>query len=102
VAAVLVYGGSLSYPFVFDDSVAVVDNASIRDLWSSRVLFPARETPTAGRPLVNVSHAVNYAIAPAAPHGYRTFNLVVHLLCGLLILSLLRRTLALPLVPEPV
>src|SRR5690349_11793918 len=69
-----IYATALSYPFVFDDKATVVDNASLRDLASPRVLQPDREVPTAGRPLVNVSHAVTYAIAGLDVRAYRAGN----------------------------
>lgn len=99
---VLLYASSLPYPFVFDDKATIVDNTSIRDLWSSRVLVPDREVPTAGRPLVNVTHAVNYAIGGLDPAGYRAVNLAVHLLCALVVLALVRRTLAMPRLPDAI
>src|SRR4051812_22682704 len=37
LAGALVYAGSLSYAFIFDDQVSIVTNASIRDPWSARV-----------------------------------------------------------------
>src|SRR5436190_11697462 len=61
-AGLLVYSNSLKGPFVFDDLLAIVDNQSVRDwLRLGDVLFPERELPTAGRPLVNLSFALNYA-----------------------------------------
>src|ERR1700730_7378885 len=67
LAGVLAYANSLSGPFVFDDKATVLDNTSIRD-WSSAQVFAAhRESPTAGRPLVNLSHAINFAAGGVAP-----------------------------------
>ena len=57
----------------------------------------------AGRPVVNVSLAVNYAInglagidpdSPAATVGFHLVNMLLHLLCGLMLWGVLRRTLA--------
>src|SRR5258708_4023475 len=55
----LVYANSLSGPFVFDDRASIAENASIRT-WSVDVLSPDREVPTAGRPVVNLSLAINF------------------------------------------
>lgn len=49
-AGALAYANSLSGPFVFDDTVSIVENASIRDWSDPAVLFPPREVPTSGRP----------------------------------------------------
>src|SRR5437870_8203141 len=62
VAGALTYANSLSGPFIFDDDAAVVENAQIRNVRPTVALFPHREAPTAGRPIVNLSFAINYAI----------------------------------------
>ena len=97
LAGTIVYAGGLSGPFVLDDFVSIVDNPQIRE-WSNpeAVLFPRRELPTAGRPLVNVSFAVNYAIGGLEPLGYHLVNLAFHLLSGLLVFGIVRRTLHAP------
>ena len=66
-------------------------------MWKlDEVLFPRRELPTAGRPLVNLSFAVNYALGGLNVGGYHFVNLAFHLLCGLLVFGIVRRTLELP------
>ena len=57
------------------------------------MLFPERELPTAGRPLVNFSFAANYALDGLNVRGYHLFNLICHLGSGLLIFGIVRRTL---------
>jgi Flp pilus assembly protein TadD len=99
-AGALAYGNSLAGPFIFDDTSSIVDNPSIRDWHASTALFPAREVPTAGRPLVNGSLALNYAVGGLNVRGYHVWNIAVHLLCGVLVFACIRRTLELPRVPE--
>ena len=97
LAGFLAYANSFSGPFVFDDRISIVENAQIRDVWKlDEVLFPRRELPTAGRPLVNLSFAVNYALGGLDVGGYHVANLACHLLCGLLVFGVVRRTLELP------
>ncbi len=97
LAGFLAYANSFSGPFVLDDRVSIVENAQIRDVWRlESVLFPRRELPTAGRPLVNFSFAVNYALGGLNVGGYHLVNLAFHLLCGLLVFGIVRRTLELP------
>ena len=97
LAGFLAYANSFSGPFVLDDRVSIVENVQIRDLWRlESVLFPRRELPTAGRPLVNLSFAVNYALGGLNVAGYHVVNLALHLLCGLLVFGIVRRTLELP------
>jgi Flp pilus assembly protein TadD len=90
----LTYANSLAGPFVLDDQAAIVTNRDIRDLSQpSRVLLPAPESPAAGRPLANLSFAVNYAIGGLDVRGYRLVNLGLHAACALLIFGVARRTL---------
>jgi Flp pilus assembly protein TadD len=93
LAGVLAYWNSLSGPFVFDDRGTVLDNRSIEALWDRGVLSAPRETPVAGRPLVNVSFAINYALGGREVEGYHVANIAIHLLCALLVLGVLRPTL---------
>ena len=80
--------------FILDDVPAIVQNQDIRD-WSrfGSVLMPERELPVAGRPLVNVSLAINYALGGLDVRGYHIWNIVVHLGCALLVFGVVRRTL---------
>jgi tetratricopeptide (TPR) repeat protein len=98
IAGFLAYANSLSGPFVFDDRLAIVENPSIRRWWDPGVvLFPERELPVAGRPLVNLSFALNYAAGGLAVFGYHLVNVALHLACALLVFGLVRRTLDLPI-----
>src|SRR5258708_6628389 len=92
IAGAAIYSNSLSGPFIFDDSVSVVTNSSIRQ-WRTGVLFAGREVPTAGRPLVNVSMAINYALGGLDVRGYHVWNLGLHLLCALLLFACATLTL---------
>jgi hypothetical protein len=97
LAGTLTYLNSLANPFVFDDEATIVENEQIRDLSSPAVLAPERELPVAGRPIVNLSFALNYALGGLDPVGYRVVNIGVHVLCSLLLFGIVRRTLRLPL-----
>src|SRR5579864_2565733 len=87
-AAALVYTNALRLPFIYDDSLSIVENEHIRTLALPGALFSDRENPTAGRPLVNLSFALNYAIGGLNPVGYRLVNVGLHAACGLLIFAL--------------
>jgi protein O-mannosyl-transferase len=98
LAGTLAYANALSGPFLFDDDNSIVHNAQIRQLWPLSVpLSPPRDTPVAGRPLVNLTFAANYAVGELDVRGYRLVNLGVHLLAALVLFGLVRRTLRLPL-----
>lgn len=80
LAIIAAYSGTLAVPFIFDDSGAILENHSIRDLGSLEVLRPAPDaTGAAGRPIVNLSLAVNYAIGGMDVRGYHIFNIVLHI-----------------------
>ncbi|HVX12431.1 MAG TPA: tetratricopeptide repeat protein [Pirellulales bacterium] len=94
-ATLAAYGDGFRGPFVFDDIPAIVENPTIRQLWPlSTVLSPPRSTTVAGRPLVNLSLAANYAIGRSSVWGYHVLNLAIHLLAALILFDLIRRTLA--------
>jgi protein O-mannosyl-transferase len=95
-AALAAYSGSFSGPFVFDDLDSIVANPTIRHLWPlSRVLSPpfAAGQTVGGRPLLNLSFALNYACGGTRVFGYHAANLLIHFLAGLALFGLARRTL---------
>lgn len=95
LAGCLAYSNTLHHPFIFDDEQSVPENAQIRDLSDLRaVLSPPRETSVAGRPVVNLTFAVNYAIGGLHVAGYHVWNIATHVLAALLFFGVLRRTLA--------
>jgi tetratricopeptide (TPR) repeat protein len=96
LAVALTYANSLNGPFVLDDEAAVAQNPQIQSLSPGRALWPDAESPVAGRPLVNLSFALNYAAHGLDVRGYHIVNIVLHLTCALLALGLIRRTLQLP------
>jgi tetratricopeptide (TPR) repeat protein len=98
VAGVLAaYANSFATPFVYDDVGAIVDNPSIRHLWPlTTALTGPRQSPVAGRPIVNLSLAINYAAGGLSPLGYHASNLGIHVLAGLLLFGIVRRALRTP------
>lgn len=97
LAVAATYANSLSIPFVLDDEATVVQNLRIRDLSRlDQVLVPAADSPIAGRPLASVTFALNYAAGRLDVRGYHAVNIALHLLCALMLLVIVRRTLGLP------
>jgi tetratricopeptide (TPR) repeat protein len=95
-AALAVYHNSFSGSFVFDDALSITDNQTIRHLWPIwRVLSPPSGSAqtVSGRPMVNLSLAVNYAFGGTAVWGYHALNLGIHILAGLTLFGVVRRTL---------
>ena len=89
--ALATYWNALDAPFVWDDDVSITTNASIQDLTTS--LNPPVETPVSGRPIVNLSLALNYAFDGLKTNGYHALNLAIHVVCALLLFGIVRRTL---------
>ena len=101
IAGALAYAGSFAGPFLFDDQNAVVKNATIRTLTPISVpLSPPRDTPVAGRPVVNLTFAGNYAIGGLDVTGYHAVNLAFHLLTALVLFGVVRRTLRQASMPD--
>lgn len=96
------YANSLGGPMVLDDVAAIADNASLRAL--SSALFPPADVGTGGRPIANLSFALNYLWAGNNVTDYHLSNLAIHLAAGLVLFGLVRRSLARPVlaarVPE--
>jgi tetratricopeptide (TPR) repeat protein len=108
LALLLALGAGIAYhstwqaPFVLDDSAAITENATLRALWplSGPLSPPTGGLPISGRPLVNLSYALNHAISGDAVWSYHATNFALHLLAGLTLFAVLRRTLARPVVDE--
>ena len=92
LAALAAYHNSFSGPFIFDDQSAITDNPSIRQLGSA--LSPSSQATTYGRLVLNLTFALNYASGGMNVWGYHAFNLLVHMLAGLTLFGIVRRTLA--------
>jgi len=120
LAGVLVVAGAWTYStsfagvLVLDDVRAIARNASIRSLSAS--WSPPGTATVSGRPVANVTLALNYAFAPIdvrdvfapggpgappdAPErflrniwGYHFLNLLIHLAAGCVLFGVVRRTL---------
>ena len=90
MGGVLAYSSSFSGVFIADDEEAIVRNQSIRSL--ATALDPPRDTTTAGRPVLNLSFALNYAAGGVDPWGYHAVNLGIHLAAGLGLFGVARRS----------
>lgn len=99
LAALAAYANTFRAPFIFDDTTGIVGNPTIRHLGDLKaVLFPAvgRGLTEGGRPVLNLSLALCYAVSGTRVWSYHALNLLVHILAGLTLFGILRRTLAGP------
>lgn len=119
-AGVWAYSNSFSGAFVFDDTPAIVENPHIRTLWPpTRSMSAPPQVTVSGRPVAALTLALDYALAPADVRdvmtpaglsaalgtdaryrrnvwGYHATNLTIHLLAGLALFGVVRRTLRSP------
>jgi tetratricopeptide (TPR) repeat protein len=98
LATLAAYANSFQGVFVFDDEPSIQENPTIRHLWP---IWPALNPPrngetVSGRPLLNLSFAINYALGGLNPWGYHAVNLAIHILAALTLFGILRRTFLLP------
>ncbi len=94
VAGLAVYANSLRGAFVFGDLDAIVRNPSIRRL--ATALTPPANSTVAGRPVLNLSLALCYAVGRLDPLPYHVGNVLIHLAAALVLFGLVRRSMALP------
>ena len=94
LATLYAYSNATKGAFIFDDHVAIRDNPNIRSLWPiGPALFSPGDTGIAGRPLVALSFAINYAMGGLDPWIYHVTGILIHLLAGLAMLGVVRLAL---------
>jgi protein O-mannosyl-transferase len=91
-AAAGAYSRTFSVPLLFDDMGSISDNPTLRHLAGS-FWTPAGET-VSGRPFLNFSLALDYAVGGTAVWTYHATNLLIHVLAALTLFGIIRRTLA--------
>jgi tetratricopeptide (TPR) repeat protein len=89
----IIYENTLHVPFLFDDESSIINNTSLRHLRNIiGVLNPPNHAGVGGRPLLNLSYALNYALGGIQVEGYHITNLLIHTAAALLLLLTLRIT----------
>jgi tetratricopeptide (TPR) repeat protein len=93
-AGIVTYANSLSSPFIFDDVTITRKSPHLHTLWPPwRTMFAPPNKPDSGRPVVTLSLLVNYALGGEDVRGYHVLNVAVHILAGLALYGVMRRTL---------
>ncbi len=98
LATVVAFSSSFAGSFVFDDNSSISKNPTIRQLWPiwNALCPPNSGVTVSGRPLLNLSLAINYAMSGYEVWSYHATNLAIHLLAALLLFGIVRRTFLLP------
>lgn len=99
LAAILPFVATLHGGFVYDDRYQIADNDQLRDLRNLPGFFAADVWAAVGlpyssyyRPLMYTTFALEFAVGGANPFVYRLVNVLLHALCAVSLLTLLRRT----------
>ena len=99
--AIAAYWTTFTVPLLLDDRTSIADNRSIRRLWPlGPVLTPPNDAGVGGRPLLNLTYALNHAFGGSAVVGYHLVNLCIHVLAGWILFALVRRTLLRPVLAK--
>jgi tetratricopeptide (TPR) repeat protein len=91
----MAWSNTLHAPFVLDDHSSVLGNVSIREITTLEWMHPpasAGET-VSGRPMLNLTFALNHAFGGTSVVGYRVFNGLLHVVAGLLLYGVIRNTI---------
>ncbi len=96
LAGFAAYLNSFHGPFVHDDVASIVNNPTIQHGFAAALSPPTEGETVTGRPLVNLTFALNYSVGGQAVFGYHAVNLAIHLIAALALFGLVRRTLLLP------
>ncbi len=90
IAGLIAYANSFTGVMLFDDESSIVKAQNIRQLW------PLTAHLAQPRPVLVLTFAINYAVGGLDVLGYHVVNLAIHLLAGLALFGVIRRTLTLP------
>lgn len=105
IAVGVAFSPAIGGPFLFDDAEAIVANPAVNGPFSLSVaLNPPPVTALTGRPTANLSFALNAAVDRALgvhrdavgllrADGMRAGNILLHVVAGILLFGLMRRTL---------
>ena len=92
IAILIAFSPGLTGPWIMDDVIAIENNESIRDLGDWRAIITPRAGGSTheGRPLLNLTYAINYAISPE-PMGFKLANIVIHWSAAIVLFAVVRR-----------
>ncbi|MBK9991790.1 MAG: tetratricopeptide repeat protein [Verrucomicrobia bacterium] len=90
------YHNTFAVPYLLDDADSIEKNKTIRSL--ATAFFPPTNSgiTVSGRPLLNLSLAINYRLGGTGLFGYHLGNLLIHFAAALSLFGVIRRTLQLP------
>ena len=98
VPVILIYAGTLTGPFIFDDKNNIEENPHIRisRITSKGLATAAFDGPLHRRPVAYISFALNYYLHGYNVVGFRLVNLIIHVINGILLYFFIRTTFRTP------
>lgn len=95
VVAFGLYFPAINGPFVFDDTSNILLSPAVRmsNLSAGALRDAAFDNVMPGRPVANVSFALNYFLGQYEAAGYHIVNILIHSLTGFLLFLFIRVTL---------
>ncbi len=94
--ALLAYSNTFGVPFLFDDNSSIRDNPTIRNITTAWWPPATGGQTVSGRPFLNITLALNYAVSGTAVWSYHLLNLLIHAAAGCTLFGIVRRTLLRP------
>ena len=91
-AAAAAYSRTFSVPLLYDDLPSIRDNPTLRHVGAA--FWPPFNSTVSGRPVLNISLAINYAASGTSVWSYHALNLALLVLAGLTLFGIIRRTLS--------
>ena len=98
VVVIVIYSGTLTTPFIFDDLNNILDNPHIRipSVNLHNLVWAGFHSPEKYRPVANISFALNYYFNGTNVVGYHLINILIHLATGMFLYGLAKATLCTP------
>jgi Tfp pilus assembly protein PilF len=98
VIIILIYSGTLTTPFIFDDINNIRDNPHIRIPFLSfkNLARAGFQSPLANRPVANISFALNYYFHGYNLVGFHVVNILIHLASGIFLYAFVKATFRTP------
>jgi tetratricopeptide (TPR) repeat protein len=95
---IICYGNTLNGPFLFDDYPNIIANSHLRiqSLAPAALADAAFRSHLPGRPIANISFALNYLLHGYWLPGYHLTNIMIHCLTGILLFLFIKGTFATP------
>ena len=90
------YANTFRVPFIFDDYLSIGENSTLRSFATAWAPPSGDGLTVSGRPLLNLSLALNWAISGEAVWSYHLVNLLIHVAAGGVLFDAVRRTLLRP------